>query len=121
MPTNQEIIEAIEQKTSVELGELIEAVKERFGIEMPSGVIQVPQQEAVVEEEKTEFTVVLKEVGEQKMQVIKTVRSLTSLGLKEAKALVDGAPAKVKEDTDKNDAEAIKKQLEEVGAIIELV
>jgi large subunit ribosomal protein L7/L12 len=106
--TNEQIIEAIGQKTVLEVVELIKAMEETFGVT------------AAVVEEQTEFNVVLVEAGEKKVNVIKAVRELTGLGLKEAKAVVDGAPGVVKEGVSKDEAEAAKKALEEAGAKVEL-
>ena len=109
--TTQEIIEVIKGLSVLELNELVKACEEEFGVSAAAGG---PAAEA--EEEKTEFDVELTEIGGQKVKVIKEVRGITGLGLKEAKALVDGAPKLVKEAVSKEEAEAIKKQLEEVGA-----
>ena len=115
--TTQEIIEVIKGLSVLELNELVKACEEEFGVSAAAGVVVAaggPAAEA--EEEKTEFDVELTEIGGQKVKVIKEVRGITGLGLKEAKALVDGAPKLVKEAVSKEEAEAIKKQLEEVGA-----
>ena len=118
--TKVEIIEAIKNMTVMELNELVEACEEEFGVSAAAPVAVVGAAGAVAEEEEqTEFTVVLAEVGPEKIKVIKAVREITGLGLKEAKAVVDGAPSNVKEDVDKAEAEAIKAQLEEVGAKVE--
>ena len=122
MMSNDEILEAIGNKTVVELADLIEAFKTKFNVT----VAAVPAGEAAggaaapVVEEQTEFAVILKEGGAKKIQVIKVVREVTSLGLKEAKDLVDGAPKAVKEGVTKAEAEEIKKRLEEQGAVVEL-
>ncbi|MGI6737318.1 MAG: 50S ribosomal protein L7/L12 [Anaerovoracaceae bacterium] len=118
----EEIIEAIENMTVLELNELVEACEEKFGVSAAAQVVAAgPAAEgAGGGEEQSEFTVVLSEIGGEKIKVIKTVRSITGLGLKEAKALVDEAPSNVKEDVSKEEAEDIKKQLEEVGASVEL-
>jgi len=121
--SNDEILEAISGKTVVELAELIEAFKTRFNVSIVAaagpaaagGAAAVP-----AAEEQTEFAVILKEGGPKKIQVIKVVRELTSLGLKEAKDLVDGAPKTLKEGVTKAEAEEIKKKLEEQGAVVEL-
>ncbi len=124
--TNEEIIEAISNKTVLELSELIKAIEEKFDVQAaaPVAVAAAPGAAAggaeAAAEEKTEFDVVLKEAGGKKIQVIKVVRAITGLGLKEAKDLVEGAPKPVKEGATKEDAEAIKKQLEEVGASVEI-
>ena len=120
MDKNQ-IIEAIKEMSVMELNELVKACEEEFGVSAAAPVaVAAGPAEAAAEEEKTDFTVVLKEVGAEKIKVIKVVRSITGLGLKEAKELVDGAPANVKEDVEKAEAEGIKAQLEEVGAVVEL-
>ena len=120
MDKNQ-IIEAIKEMSILELNELVKACEEEFGVSAAAGVAVVAAGgEAAAAEEQTEFTVVLKEIGSEKIKVIKAVREITGLGLKEAKALVDGAPSNVKEDIEKAEAEAIKSQLEEVGAVVEL-
>ena len=113
--TKEEIMQAIESMTVLELSELVKAMEERFGVSAAA-----PAAAAAEEEEKTEFDAVLASVGDKKINVIKVVREITGLGLKEAKALVDGAPAPVKEKVSKADAEAIKAKLEEVGATVEI-
>lgn len=119
--TKVEIIEAIKNMTVMELNELVEACEEEFGVSAAAPVAVVGAAgPAAAEEEQTEFTVVLAEVGPEKIKVIKAIREITGLGLKEAKAVVDGAPSNVKEDVDKAEADAIKAQLEEVGAKVEL-
>ncbi len=116
-----EIIEAIKNMSVLELNELVKACEEEFGVSAAAGVVVAAAGgEAAAEEEQSEFTVVLKEIGAEKIKVIKAVREITGLGLKEAKALVDGAPSNVKEDVEKAEADAIKAQLEEVGAVVEL-
>ena len=118
--TKVEIIEAIKNMTVMELNELVEACEEEFGVSAAAPVAVVGAAGAAAEEEEqTEFTVVLAEVGPEKIKVIKAIREITGLGLKEAKSVVDGAPSNVKEDVDKAEAEAIKTQLEEVGAKVE--
>ena len=121
MDKNQ-IIEAIKEMSVLELNELVKACEEEFGVSAAAGVAVVAAggEAAGGAEEQTEFTVVLKEIGSEKIKVIKAVREITGLGLKEAKALVDGAPSNVKEGIEKAEAEAIKGQLEEVGAVVEL-
>ncbi len=119
------IIEAIEQMTVLELSELVKEMEEKFGISAAAPVVQAVAGgqgagDAPAEEEKTEFDVVLSAVGEKKIQVIKVVRELTSLGLKEAKELVDGAPNSVKEGIMKEEAEAMKGKLEAAGATVEI-
>ena len=116
----EQIIEAIKAMTVLELNELVKACEEEFGVSAAAPVAVVGAAAGAAEEEQTEFTVVLAEAGAEKIKVIKAVRELTGLGLKEAKALVDGAPANVKEGIEKAEAEAIKAQLEEVGAKVEL-
>ena len=121
--TKEEIIEAIGSMTVLELSELVKAMEEKFGVSAAAPVAVAaagPAPAAAEEEEKTEFDVVLASVGQEKIKVIKAVREATGLGLKEAKALVDGAPAAVKEKISKADAEALKAKLEEVGATVEL-
>ena len=121
--TKEEIMQAIESMTVLELSELVKAMEERFGVSAAAPVAVAtaagPAAAAAEEEEKTEFDVVLANVGAEKIKVIKAVREATGLGLKEAKALVDGAPAPVKEKISKADAEALKAKLEEVGAKVE--
>ena len=117
----EQIIEAIKEMSVLELNELVKACEEEFGVSAAAGVVVAAAGGAAAEEEEqTEFTVVLKEVGSEKIKVIKAVREITGLGLKEAKALVDGAPSNVKEDCEKAEAESYKAQLEEVGAVVEL-
>ena len=122
--TNDQILEAIGTKTVLELAELIEAFKTKFNV--TAVAVAAPAAggagggAAPAVEEQTEFTVVLKEAGAKKIQVIKVVREITSLGLKEAKDLVDGAPKTLKEGASKAEAEEIKRKLEEQGAVVEL-
>ena len=117
-----QIIEAIKNMSVLELNELVKACEEEFGVSAAAGVAVVAADAGAAggAEEQTEFTVVLAEIGAEKIKVIKAVREITGLGLKEAKALVDGAPSNVKEGIEKAEAEAIKAQLEEVGAGVEL-
>lgn len=115
----EQIIEAIKGMTVLELNELVTACEEEFGVSAAAPVAAAGAGPAAAEEQ-TEFTVVLSEIGSQKIKVIKVVRELTGLGLKEAKDLVDTAPQNVKEGIEKAEAEAIKAQLEEVGAVVEL-
>ena len=117
-----QIIEAIKSMTVLELNELVKACEEEFGVSAaaPVAVAGAAGAAGAAAEEQTEFTVVLKEIGGEKIKVIKAVREITGLGLKEAKDLVDGAPKEVKEGIEKEEAEAIKAQLEEVGATVEL-
>ena len=121
MDKNQ-IIEAIKEMSVLELNELVKACEEEFGVSAAAGVAVVAAggEAAGGADEQSEFTVVLKEVGPEKIKVIKAVREITGLGLKEAKEVVDGAPSNVKEGCEKGEAEALKAQLEEVGAVIEL-
>ena len=117
----EQIIEAIKAMTVLELNELVKACEEEFGVSAAAPVAVVGAAGgAAAAEEQTEFTVVLESAGAEKIKVIKAVRELTGLGLKEAKELVDGAPSNVKEGVEKAEAEAIKKQLEEVGATVVL-
>ncbi|WP_313518597.1 50S ribosomal protein L7/L12 [Pseudomonas sp.] len=118
--SNEDIIEAIGQKTVLEVVELIKAMEEKFGVTAAAAAAAGPAAAAAVVEEQTEFTIMLTETGEKKVNVIKVVRELTGLGLKEAKAVVDGAPGVVKEGVSKEEAEAAKKALEEAGAKVEL-
>ena len=120
--TKEEIMEAIEGMTVLELSELVKAMEEKFGVSAaaPVAVAAAGAPAAAAAEEKTEFTVFLKEAGAGKINVIKAVREITGLGLKEAKALVDGAPGNVKENVAKADAEAAKEKLEAAGAVVEL-
>ena len=118
-----QILEAIENMTVLELSELVKAMEEKFGVSAaaPVAVAAVGgAAPAAAEEEKTEFTVVLTSAGEKKINVIKAVREATGLGLKEAKELVDGAPKPVKENIGKAEAEELKGKLEEAGATVEL-
>ena len=124
--TNDDIIDAIGQKTVIELSELIDAFKDKFNVEIAAPAAAAPLAGAAggdagaAVEEQTEFTVVLTAAGDKKIQVIKAVREITGLGLKEAKAVVDDAPSPVKEDVPKAEAEELMKKLEEVGAGVEL-
>ena len=120
-----EIVEKIEKLTLLEAVELKKSLEEKFGVTAAAPVVMGGMMPAAgggapVAEEKTEFTVMLKEAGAQKINVIKVVRAATGLGLKEAKDLVDGAPKAVKEGISKDDAEKLKKELEEAGAKVEL-
>lgn len=122
--TKEQIIEVIKGMSVLELNDLVKACEEEFGVSAaaPVAVAAAPGAAAAapVEEEKTEFDAVLAVVGDQKIKVIKVVRELTGLGLKEAKDLVDGAPKTVKEAVSKEEAEEIKSKLAEVGATVEL-
>lgn len=113
-----EILEAIKSMTILELADLVKALEEEFGVSAAAPVAAAGAAAAPVVEEKTEFTVVLADAGAEKIKVIKAVRDITGLGLKEAKALVDGAPGTLKEAVSKDEAENMKKALEEVGAAI---
>ena len=115
-----QIIEAIKEMSVLELNELVKACEEEFGVSAAAGVVVAAADGAAAAGEQTEFTVVLKEVGAEKIKVIKAVREITGLGLKEAKELVDGAPSNLKEGCEKAEAEGYKAQLEEVGAVVEL-
>jgi large subunit ribosomal protein L7/L12 len=119
--SKDEILEAIGHMSVVELADLIEAFKAKFNVTIAAApAAAAPAAAAAEVEEQTEFTVLLKEAGAKKIQVIKVVREVTSLGLKEAKDLVDGAPSTVKEGVNKAEAQAIKAKLEEQGATVEL-
>ncbi|MGN8250718.1 50S ribosomal protein L7/L12 [Pseudomonas sp. SMV7] len=119
--TNEQIIEAIGQKTVLEIVELIKAMEETFGVTAAAAVAAGPAAGAAAAvEEQTEFNVVLAEAGDKKVNVIKAVRELTGLGLKEAKEKVDGAPQVILEGVSKEAAEDAKKKLEEAGAKVEL-
>ena len=120
MDKNQ-IIEALKGMTILEINELVQACEEEFGVSAAAALVAAPAAgggEAA--EEQTEFTVVLASAGDQKIKVIKAVREATGLGLKEAKELVDGAPANVKENIEAGEANALKEALEAVGATVEL-
>lgn len=120
--TNEQIIEAIASKSLIEVMELVKAMEEKFGVSAaaPVAVAGPAAAAAAPAEEQTEFTVVLKAAGEKKVEVIKVVRAITGLGLKEAKDLVEGAPQNVKEGASKADADKFKKDLEAAGASVEL-
>jgi large subunit ribosomal protein L7/L12 len=121
--SKDDILNAIAEMTVMDVVDLIKAMEDKFGVTAAAAVaVAAPAAAAAgpVEEEKTEFDVVLKETGEKKVNVIKAVRELTGLGLKEAKDLVDGAPSTVKEGVSKADADAAKAKLEEAGATVEL-
>lgn len=118
--TNEQIIEAIGQKSVLEIVELIKSMEETFGVTAAAAVAAGPAAAAAVVEEQTEFNVVLTAAGDKKVNVIKAVRELTGLGLKEAKEKVDGAPQVVAEGVSKEAAEEAKKKLEEAGATVEL-
>lgn len=120
--TNEEILNAIAEMSVLELSELVKAIEEKFGVSAaaPVAVAAAAAPAAAAEEEKSEFDVILKDVGAQKIQVIKAVREITGLGLKDAKALVDGAPKEVKNGVAKAEAEEMKKKLEAAGATVEM-
>jgi len=121
--SKDDILNAIAEMSVMEVVELVEAMEEKFGVSAAAAVAAAPAAaggEAAAAEEKTEFNVVLTGAGEKKVNVIKAVRELTGLGLKEAKEMVDGAPSTIKEAASKDDAEAAKKKLEEAGASVEL-
>lgn len=120
--TTQEFIDAIKGMTVLELNDLVKACEEEFGVSASAGVVMAVQGAggAAPEDEKTEFNVELTEIGSEKVKVIKVVREVTGLGLKEAKDTVDGAPKVIKEGASKEEAEEIKKKLEEVGAKVTL-
>ena len=119
--TNAEIIDAIKDLTVMELNELVKACEEEFGVSAAAGVVVAgPAAEAAEVEEKTEFDVELTEIGPNKVKVIKVVREVTGLGLKEAKDLVDNAPSTLAEAVTKEAAEELKKKFEEAGAEIEI-
>lgn len=120
-----EIVDKIAGLTAMDLADLSKAIQSKFGVTAAAPMMMAPGMgggggAAAVQEEQTEFAVMLQAVGEKKIQVIKVVRELTSLGLKEAKDLVDGAPAKVKEGVSRQEADAAKAKLEEVGATVEV-
>ena len=121
--SNEDILNAIAEMSVMDVVALVEAMEEKFGVSAAAAVAAAPAAAGGGEaaaEEQTEFDVVLLETGEKKVNVIKAVRELTGLGLKEAKALVDGAPGTIKEAASKDEAEAAKKTLEEAGAKVEL-
>ena len=118
--TAQELIDAIKELTVLELNDLVKACEEEFGVSAAAGVVVAAAGPAAEVEEKTEFDVELTEVGAEKVKVIKVVREITGLGLKEAKDVVDNAPKMLKEAAAKEEAEEIKKKLEEVGAKVTL-
>ena len=121
--THAEIIEMIEKMTVLELNDLVKALEEHFGVSAAAAVVAVPGAAAgaaAAEEEKTEFDAILKDAGSEKIKVIKVVREITGQGLAEAKATVEGAPKALKEGVSKDEAEELKKKLEEAGAKVEL-
>ena len=120
--TREEIIEALKEMSLLEASELVKDIEETFGVSAaaPVAVAAAPAAGAAAAEEKTEFDVVLEGFGDNKIAVIKVVREITGLGLKEAKEVVEGAPKALKEGVSKEEAEALKKQVEEVGGKVEL-
>ena len=124
--TREDIIKAIEEMSVLELSELVKELEEKFGVSAAAPAMMMPMAgaaapaAAAAEEEKSEFDVVLADHGANKIGVIKVVREITGLGLKEAKELVDGAPKTVKEGVSKDEAEEMKKKIEEAGAVVEL-
>jgi large subunit ribosomal protein L7/L12 len=117
--TKEDILDAVANMSVMDLNDLVKAFEEKFGVSAAAVAVAGPAAAAAVEEQ-TEFTVNLLAAGEKKVEVIKVVRAITGLGLKEAKDLVDGAPKAVKEGVSKADAEAVKKQLEDAGAKVEV-
>ncbi|UCV04027.1 50S ribosomal protein L7/L12 [Dechloromonas denitrificans] len=119
--SKEDILEAVGSLTVMELNDLVKAFEEKFGVSAAAVAVAGPAAAgAAAAEEQTEFTVMLNAAGDKKVEVIKVVRAVTGLGLKEAKDLVDGAPKAVKEGVSKADAEALKKQLEDAGAKVEV-
>ncbi|MEK4520218.1 50S ribosomal protein L7/L12 [Psychrobacillus sp. FSL W7-1493] len=117
---NEQILEAIKSMTVLELNDLVKSIEEEFGVTAAAPVAAAAGGGAAAAEEQTEFDVILASAGDQKIKVIKVVREITGLGLKEAKEVVDNAPKAIKEGVSKEDAEAMKAQLEEVGANVEV-
>ncbi|KEI73247.1 50S ribosomal protein L7/L12 [Endozoicomonas elysicola] len=119
--SKEDILNAIAEMSVMDVVELVSAMEEKFGVSAAAAVAAAPvAAAAAVAEEQTEFDVILAEAGDKKVNVIKVVRAATGLGLKEAKAVVDGAPAPLKEGASKEEAEELKKQLEEAGAKVEI-
>jgi large subunit ribosomal protein L7/L12 len=122
--STEDFVKQIETMTVLDLANLVKALEDRFGVSAAAAAVAAPAAGAAVAaapvEEQTEFTVTLAEIGEKKINVIKAVREVTSLGLKEAKDLVEGAPQKIKEGVSKAEAETIKKKFEEVGATVKI-
>ncbi|MGO4263811.1 50S ribosomal protein L7/L12 [Lysobacter sp. TAB13] len=119
--SNEQIVDAIAEKTLMEVMELVRAIEEKFGVSAAAPVVAgVAAEQAAPVEEQTEFNVILKAAGDKKVEVIKAVRAITGLGLKEAKDLVEGAPQTVKEAVNKADSEKFKKDLEAAGATVEV-
>lgn len=120
---NEKVMELIEKMTVLELSDLVKDMEEKFGVTAQAPVMQAaaaPAAEAQAQEEQTEFTIMLTSFGDKKLQVIKEVRAITNLGLKEAKDLVDSAPKAIKEKVSKEEAESIQKRLTDVGATVEI-
>lgn len=129
MATKEEILDAIKEMSVVDLADLVKELEDTFGVSAAAPMAMAAMPVAAdggngdtpaVEEEQTEFTVVLKDIGDKKINVIKAVRSVTSLGLKEAKEVVEGAPSNIKEGVSKDEAEEAKKALEEAGAAVDI-
>ncbi|WP_257297227.1 50S ribosomal protein L7/L12 [Endozoicomonas sp. YOMI1] len=120
--SKEDILNAIAEMSVMDVVELVSAMEEKFGVSAAAAVAvaAAPAEAAAAAEEKTEFDVILTDAGDKKVNVIKVVRAATGLGLKEAKAVVDGAPAPLKEGASKEEAEELKKQLEEAGAKVEI-
>jgi large subunit ribosomal protein L7/L12 len=118
--TKEDIINAIADMSVMDVAELVSAMEEKFGVSAAAAVAAAPAEGAAAAEEQSEFDVILTSAGEKKVNVIKAVRAATGLGLKEAKAVVDGAPGPVKEGVSKEEAEELKKALEEAGASVEV-
>ena len=120
--SNEQIVDAIAAKSLMEVMDLVKAIEDKFGVTAAAPVMMAagPAAAAAPAEEQTEFTIVLKSAGDKKVEVIKAVRAITGLGLKEAKDMVEGAPQTVKEGASKEDAEKMKKDLEAAGAQVEL-
>ncbi len=118
--SKEDIINAIAEMSVMDVVELVSAMEEKFGVSAAAAVVAGPAEAGAAAEEQTEFDVVLTAAGDKKVNVIKAVRGATGLGLKEAKEMVDGAPATIKEGASKEEAEELKKALEEAGATVEL-
>ncbi len=118
--TIEQILDAVKEMTVLELNDLVKAIEEEFGVTAAAPVAAAGAAAGAAEEEQSEFDVILTSAGDKKIQVIKAVREITGLGLKEAKAVVDGAPAPVKEGVAKEEAEEVKAKLEEAGASVEV-
>ncbi|MBN1900966.1 50S ribosomal protein L7/L12 [Candidatus Sumerlaeota bacterium] len=121
--TNEQIVEALKNKTLLEISELVEMIEKTFGVTaapVAAMAVGAAASNAAPVEEKTEFTVILKDFGKEKIKVIKEVRTITNLGLKEAKDLVEAVPKELVKDVSKQEAEEIKKKMEEAGAVVEI-